>query len=165
MTNPILEDIRRSLERAGRESETAYPADLHARAAASRQAEIDLFLEELRKIFGVAECLPAAGIPEALRLLVTQENIHKAAMWQTNGLKNAGVQKILEELGVTMVAPGADKNEMASCELGITEADFLLPETGTVGLLSSGEKPQGVSLLPRVRLVIADPRAMRADLG
>jgi L-lactate dehydrogenase complex protein LldG len=34
-----------------------------------------------------------------------------------------------------------------------------------VGLLSSGEKLRGVSLLPRVHLVITDPRALRSDLG
>lgn len=53
---------------------------------------------------------------------------------------------------------------MALCDLGITEADFLLPETGTIVLHSSGEKPRGVSLLPRIHLAIVQPEMLRADM-
>ncbi len=53
---------------------------------------------------------------------------------------------------------------MAQCDLGITEADFLLPETGTVVLRSSASKPRAVSLLPPTHLVIASPQAFRPDL-
>ena len=40
----------------------------------------------------------------------------------------------------------------------------MLPETGTIGLLSSTEKPRAVSLLPRVHLAIVTPAALRADM-
>ncbi len=63
-----------------------------------------------------------------------------------------------------MVPAIADKTQLAQCDLGITEADFLLPETGTVVLRSSREKPRAVSLLPPTHLVIATPQAFRADL-
>ncbi len=46
----------------------------------------------------------------------------------------------------------------------MTEADFALPETGTLGLLSSPEKPRAVSLLPRVHLALLRPQALRGDL-
>jgi L-lactate dehydrogenase complex protein LldG len=53
---------------------------------------------------------------------------------------------------------------MAMCDLGVTEADFLLPETGTLVLQSSAEKPRAVSLLPRVHLAIVRPEMLRADM-
>jgi L-lactate dehydrogenase complex protein LldG len=53
---------------------------------------------------------------------------------------------------------------MALCDLGITTADYLLPETGTLVLTSSVEKPRGVSLLPRIHLAIVTPEMLRADL-
>ena len=53
---------------------------------------------------------------------------------------------------------------MAQCDLGVTEADYLLPETGTLVLRSSAEKPRGVSLLPRVHLAVVRPEMLRADM-
>jgi len=46
----------------------------------------------------------------------------------------------------------------------ITEADYLLPETGTLVLKSSAEKPRAVSLLPRIHLAIVCPEMLRADM-
>jgi hypothetical protein len=53
---------------------------------------------------------------------------------------------------------------MALCDLGITEADNLLPETGTLVLRSSAERPRAVSLLPRIHLAIVRPSMLRADM-
>jgi L-lactate dehydrogenase complex protein LldG len=75
-----------------------------------------------------------------------------------------GVTEILNSLRVELIHPNASKHEMAQCDLGITEADFLLPETGTVVLRSSAEKPRGVSLLPRIHLAIVRPEMLRADM-
>ncbi len=52
----------------------------------------------------------------------------------------------------------------AFCAPEIAEADFLLPETGTLVLRSSAEKPRAVSLLPCVHLAIVRPEIVRADL-
>ena len=53
---------------------------------------------------------------------------------------------------------------VAECELGVTGVDVALPETGTLLLRSSPEKPRVVSLLPRVHLAILRRAALRADL-
>ena len=47
---------------------------------------------------------------------------------------------------------------------GITEADLLLPETGTLVLRSSSEKSRAVSLVPRVYLAIVRPEILRVDM-
>jgi L-lactate dehydrogenase complex protein LldG len=53
---------------------------------------------------------------------------------------------------------------MALCDLGVTEADYLLPETGTLVLKSSAQTPRAVSLLPHIHLAIVRPEMLRADL-
>lgn len=53
---------------------------------------------------------------------------------------------------------------MVLSDLGVTEADDLLPETGTLILKSSFEKPCGVSLLLCIHLVIVRPEMLRADM-
>ena len=99
-----------------------------------------------------------------MKALVQEQNIRKATVWETPHLRRLGIAEILNSLGVDLVSPHASKHEMALCDLGITEADFLLPETGTLVLYSSAQKPRAVSLLPRVHLVIVRPEFLRADL-
>ena len=84
--------------------------------------------------------------------------------WETQHLKQLGVTEFLNYLGVELVSPNANKREMAQCDLGITEADYLLPETGTLVLSSSFEKPRAVSLLPRVHPGIVRPEMLCADM-
>jgi len=99
-----------------------------------------------------------------LKTLITDQNIRKATVWETPHLRQLGIAEILNFLGVELISPNANKYEMAQCDLGITEADYLLPETGTLVLRSSDEKPRAVSLLPRVHLAIVTPAALRADM-
>jgi L-lactate dehydrogenase complex protein LldG len=75
-----------------------------------------------------------------------------------------GIAEMLQTLGVELVSPNADKQAMSRCDLGITEADFILPETGTIALYSSAEELRAVSLLPRVHLSVVTPAALRADM-
>jgi L-lactate dehydrogenase complex protein LldG len=63
-----------------------------------------------------------------------------------------------------LVSAQADKHLVAACELGVTGVDAALPETGTLLLRSSPERPRVVSLLPRVHLAIFTPAVLRADL-
>jgi L-lactate dehydrogenase complex protein LldG len=67
-------------------------------------------------------------------------------------------------LGVELVSPQAGMRAVAECDLGVTGVDAALPETGTLLLRSSPEKPRVVSLLPRIHLAILRPSALRADL-
>jgi L-lactate dehydrogenase complex protein LldG len=112
----------------------------------------------------VGQKLSPSEIDAAFTALVKEQNIRKVTAWETPHLKQLGVTEILNSLGVELVPPDADKHKMAQCDLGITEADFLLPETGTLVLRSSAEKPRAVSLLPRIHLVIVRPTMLRADM-
>jgi L-lactate dehydrogenase complex protein LldG len=126
--------------------------------------EIEQLLSEVQKLSGVSQRLSLAGLDSALAALVAEQKIQRATAWQTPYLHQLGVSEILNALGVELVPANAGKHEMAQCDLGVTEADYLLPETGTLVLKSSAEKPRAVSLLPRVHLAIVRPETLRADV-
>ncbi len=168
MANLVLESIRRSLGRTAQapveQPASPRPPVLPARQPGPVEAEIELFLTELKALSAVGRRLTPTDVAGALTALVAGQDIHKASVWETPYLKELKIAARLEELGVELVSPDADKLRLAQCDLGVTEADFILPETGTLVLRSSAEKPRAVSLLPRVHLAVATPSALRADL-
>lgn len=164
MTNPIIESVRRSLGRTAHTPLGVRPTIYEARQPGSMDSEIELFLGEVKKLSGVGHKLALSEIDFALQTLVEEQNLNKATVWETPYLRQLGITEILNSLGVELVSPNANKHEMALCDLGITEAEYLLPETGTLVLRSSAEKPRAVSLLPRVHLAIVRPEMLRADM-
>jgi len=170
MTNPVIENVRRSLGRTAQISSpkgtplSLRPAVYESRQPESVDSEIERFLGEIKKLSGVGQKLSPSEIDSALKTLVEEQDIHKATVWETPHLRQLGITEILNSLGVELVSPNANKHEMALCDLGITEADYLLPETGTLAMHSSAEKPRAVSLLPRVHLAIVRPEMLRPDM-
>ena len=170
MSNPVIDNIRRSLGRTAQVSSSQVaplsprPAIYRPRQPESVDSEVARFLEEVKKLSGVGQKLSTSEIDDALKTLVAEQNIHRATAWETPYLRQLGITEILNSLGVEMISPNASKHEMALCDLGVTEADYLLPETGTLVLHSSAEKPRAVSLLPRVHLTVVRPDMLRADM-
>jgi L-lactate dehydrogenase complex protein LldG len=164
MTNPIIENIRRSLGRTVQIPIEPRPAIYQPRQAEMSDSEAERFLDEIRKLSGETQRLSPAEIESTLKSLVAEQNIRKATVWNTPRLNQLQITNYLSSLGVELVFPNADKHEMAQCDLGVTEADYLLPETGTLVLTSSHEKPRAVSLLPRIHLAIVRPEMLRADM-
>ena len=164
MPNPVIENIRRSLGRTAQTPLSPRPPIHEPRQSELFDSEIEAFLKEVRKLSGVGQRLSQPDLDSALKALVAEQNIRKATVWETPHLRGVGVAEILNSLGVELVSPNANKHEMALCDLGITEADYLLPETGTLVLHSSHDKPRAVSLLPRVHLAIVRPEMLRADM-
>jgi len=170
MSNPVIDNIRRSLGRKELVPISQRPAIYQARQAGSTDSEIQLFLDELKKLSGVGQRLVPDGISQALKTLVTENDIHKATVWNTPHLQQMQIADQLASLGVELVSPTAvpltdtRKHKIAQCDLGITEADYLLPETGTIVLHSSTEMPRAVSLAPRIHLAIVRPEMLRPDM-
>lgn len=165
MSNPVLENIRRNLGRGAQTPFSVRPAIPDARQAGSRDSEVEIFLGEVRKLSGVAQEQTPGGVEPALEALVLEQGIRRATLWETPYLLGQlALKSRLESLGVELVPADAGKHDLAGCDLGVTEADYLLPETGTLVLRSSAEKPRAVSLLPRVHLAIVRPVMLRADM-
>jgi L-lactate dehydrogenase complex protein LldG len=164
MTNSVIDNIRRSLGRTAQTPLGPRPAVYGPRQSGSRDSEAACFLDEVGKLSGVAQAVSPSRIASEFKTLVAEQNIHTAAVWATPHLRQLGVGGILGALGVELVSPNAGKHELALCDLGVTEADYLLAETGTLVLRSSAEKPRAVSLLPRIHLAVVRPELLRADM-
>lgn len=170
MTSPrdvILENVRRALRRDATAPLPPLPstARVPPRAPGDADAEIALLLAEIDKLSGVTRRIADRDeLNVALEGLVALEGVRKATLWPTNELQELGVADLLAALGVDIVSADADRRQLAECDLGVTGADAALPETGTLLLRSSPERPRLVSLLPRVHLAIFRPSVLRADL-
>jgi len=162
----ILADVRLALGRAMNAPVAPIPssARIAARAPGNANAEIEMLLGEINKLGGNASRIARADVRSSLEKIVRDEQVKKATLWDTPDLQELGVADILRELGIELTSPRADKRALAECDLGITSADFAFPETGTLVLRSSPQKPRAVSLLPRIHLAIIAPTILRADL-
>jgi L-lactate dehydrogenase complex protein LldG len=162
--NLVVDAVRRALGRSAQDRIPPRPEVLSPRTARSPGDEIDRFLREVNALSGFGCRLREAELYPQLERLVREHEVHRACLWATPRLARMDVAGRLARLGVAIVAPDADYRALAECDLGVTEADFALPETGTIGLLSSAERPRAVSLLPRIHLALVEPAAFRADL-
>ena len=171
MTNTAREEmlgqIRSALKRTADSEVAAIPptARIAPRATGDAKAELNLLLTEIGKLGGQTRRVTAAADRRAaLRELVEQESIKKAVLWQTQEFKRLKIAETLSDCGVEIISPYASNHEVAECDLGVTGADLALPETGTLVLRSSIERPRTVSLLPRVHLALIKATCLRADL-
>jgi L-lactate dehydrogenase complex protein LldG len=162
--NPVVDAVRRALGRSPGDPIPPRPEIPPPRPAGSPDEEIDRFLREVNALSGVACRLQVADLDPLLERLVREHEVRRACLWATPLLTRLDIAGRLAALGVTIVPPDAGHRALAECDLGVTEADFALPETGTIGLLSSVERPRGVSLLPRIHLALVEPAALLADL-
>jgi len=163
-SNPVLERVRQSLNREAGSPLSARPPVLPPRRSGSTDMEIDLLVSEINKLAGSASRISCDVIGEHLAELVKTYEIKKAMIWDTDWLRELGVIDHLRSLDVEIIPNQAGVQALALCDLGITEVDFALPETGSLGLLSSLERPRAVSLLPRVHLALVPPRTLCSDL-
>lgn len=163
-SNKVIENVRRALGREAGTPVPPRPAAVPARQPGALDDEIDLLIEEIDKLSGAAQRMKEGELAGALEALVQSHELKKAVLWDTPWLKALRIEERLRAMGLEIVPPGAEFQALAACDLGVTEVDFALPETGTLGLLSGPGKPRAVSLLPRVYLALVNPSALRADL-
>lgn len=160
----ILDAVRGALQRQPGDSLAERPPVLSPRQAAGQAEELQLLIEEIQKLSGHAQMISPSQVAAALAELVRSYQVKRAVLWDTTLLQQLDLAARLTDLGVKVVPAHSDKQTLSECDLGITETDFALPETGTLGLLSNAEQARLVSLLPRLHLAIMRPTALRADL-
>jgi L-lactate dehydrogenase complex protein LldG len=162
--NKTINLIRKNLGKDRTELLGERPPILPTRLSGDINDEIRLFIHEVRKLSGIADEISLTELCAWTFNLVKQENIRKAVLWNTPNLVAWKVRECLESHGVEIIPHNANNFLLAECDLGVTEADFILPDTGTIVLNSSKDKPRTVSLLPRIHLAIVTPNKFRADM-
>lgn len=161
----ILAEVRMALRRNLSTPIPPVPGRVAPRALGTPRVEMANLLGEIGKLGGKTQQLAPDGLASAFEALVREERTRRATLWQTPELQAFGAENALRRLGVQIISPHADKHVLAECDLGVTGADAGFPETGTLLLRSTRERPRMVSLVPRIHLAIVTPDILLPDLS
>ncbi len=163
----ILANIRSALGRTEKAPVATPPSSARVppRTPGNKNAEIDQLMAEVGMLGAKTRRIASQEeLRRALADMLADERITRATLCERPEITKLAIPSALEELGIALVPPHADRWALATCDLGITGVDGALPETGTLLLRSTPEQPRLVSLLPRVLLAILRPSALCADL-
>ncbi len=117
---------------------------------------VDLFINEVSKVSGNAFIAKSEDeIKNYIIRLVEKHDAKSLAIWESAFLKQINLREFLENKGLGFASPNS-KEEMAKADIGITEADFGIAETGTIVLISNENKPRSASLIPPVHIAIIE---------
>lgn len=102
----------------------------------------------------------------ALAALIRVHKIRSMAAWDHPLLEAIELEHVLETEGVELIRPGdADFVQRAAlADVGVTAADALLLESGSVVLHSDANMPASASLLPPVHLAVVRPGQTLPDV-
>ena len=172
----FLEGIRKEVQKAGesfRASASARPArptdaaDLVRRQMAERwPGALDRFTREFERVAGVFHRVADWGEVPGVILEIAREKAASAVVTWDEPALGLDLRPRLEAGGLSVgVAATGDIDERARLRhreasarapIGVTGADFVLAETGTLILLSGRGRPRATSLLPDTHIAVFD---------
>jgi L-lactate dehydrogenase complex protein LldG len=170
----FLERIRREVAKtpglfgaatAPRPGDPATAAEAVRRELAERWPEaLERFRVEFERVAGVFHRVPDLdAVPAAVAGIARARGIRSLVTWDEAALGfDAGPALGREGLEVAVVRAGHEdeaarrrhREQAAGAGLGLTGADFVLAETGTIILLSGAGRPRSTSLLPDVHVAV-----------
>lgn len=106
-------------------------------------------------------------VKDASELTAELRALRDAEKWQrvaTHKSLNAQEQAVGLGLPTLVTDDGYDKHEMEQCDVGISECDALIAQTGTVLVTSRSAGGRALSCLPPHHVVIARREQLVADL-
>jgi len=162
----ILHRIRKGLgkgEGARKDADAHEPVTSPAVGGLSKDDLAAVFADSLAGINTSVYRTNREGVLEFVTGFIRERGVKSFSIWETEYLKSLGVKDALEGGGLAL-APAEDKADMANSGIGITEADYALADTGSLVLISSPDKPRGVSLIPPVHLAIVRKENILCDI-
>lgn len=173
----FLEGIRKEVQKAGesfRASASIRPArptdaaELVRRQMAERWPDaLDRFTREFERVAGVFHRVADWGeVPEVILEIAREKAAGAVVAWDEPAALGVDLRPRLEAGGLSVaVAAAGDIDEIARLRhreasarapIGVTGADFVLAETGTLILLSGRGRPRATSLLPDTHIAVFD---------
>ncbi len=171
----ILHTIRKGLEGVGK-NEGKVLADanrnfhseaeeVHKRIDESQSALITQFAGELKEVnTNVIETGSKNEIKKSLLGLIKEKELKSFSIWESQFLKEINLKQELKDAGLKLVT-AKNKNRIANSDIGITEVDYAIADTGTLVLLTDKNQPRSVSLLPPIHLAIVRPENLVRNIG
>ncbi|MCI0455169.1 MAG: lactate utilization protein [Candidatus Dadabacteria bacterium] len=115
---------------------------------------LDMFMNEVTKVNGNVFIVKSEDeIKHYVTRLVEEHDAKSLAIWESGFLKQINLREFLEIKGLGFVSPYS-KEQMAEADIGITEGDFCIAETGTIVLITNERQPRSISLIPPVHIAI-----------
>lgn len=125
------------------------------------------FMEEFRAAGGQPYPVADAGAAAAQVLhLLRERSAKKVLLGRGRLLDRLDLPESLRAAGIEVARGDAEttRDTLFAADVGITEADYLVGETGSVIQLARPEAPRSLSLLPPVHIVVADRGHILPDL-
>ena len=147
----ILHKVRTAIDRSAGQEPSEPPPVLLKVPEMDMEERIERFSSALEKLSGETHIVPS---PEAARALVVELISGKSAV--------ASNSHYLRECGIASL-PGVftgytDRDELrdacAAVDIGISSADYILADTGSLVTIASPEEARLVSLLPPVHIAV-----------
>lgn len=122
------------------------------------------FISELKNVnTNILEARDEDEIKKALLKLVKEKKLESFSIWESQYLKELKIKEELKNAGLKLVT-AKNKNRIAKSDIGITEVDYAIADTGTLVLLANKNQPRSVSLLPPIHLAIVQPENLVSNI-
>ena len=159
----ILHTIRKGLKGLSPEEtleERNFLSESQEVQKLAKQLQSDLktqFVTELKNVnTTVIEAKNEIKIKESLFNLIKEKELKSFSIWESEFLKELNVKNELKDSGLKLIT-AKNKNRIANSDIGITEVNYAIADTGTLVLLTNKNQPRSVSLLPPIHLAIVQP--------
>ncbi len=115
------------------------------------------FIGELNKVnTNVIEAGSEDEVKSFLQDIIKEKELKSFSIWESQFLKEINLKQELKEKGLKLLT-AKNKNSISKADIGITEVDYTIADTGTLVLLTDKNQPRSVSLLPPIHLAIVRP--------
>lgn len=128
--------------------------DIQKLLAKNRGALVQQFIAEVESVnTTVIRAQQEDKIINVILELTQSKQLNTFTIWDTPYLKKLGIKDTLKERDLKVVT-AKSKVRLATADIGITEADYAIADTGTLVLLTDKQRPRGVSLVPPIHLAV-----------
>ncbi len=145
-------------DRSGHFVKDKMPIESDNNLEREQQKLIDIFTDELGKVNGLSKVVNNEDeIRKYLSYVTTEHGSKSFIAWETALIEQLKVIEYLKSNGLTAVK-SHDKKQLERADIGITETDYAIADSGTLILFSDLNKPRLTSLITPLHIAILDSR-------
>ena len=149
------------------------PSPLPVTAISQRSELASSFARELEAVGGhFIGNLSAADAAEKVAAIAKDNGARTAAVGEGVTTRMSVFSKSLGRAGCTVLKPGQDSTDRATwidrlalTDIGVAEADYAIASTGTFAVMSAPARPNSLTLLPPLSVIVANVERLVADLA
>ncbi|MGH8012944.1 MAG: LutC/YkgG family protein [Candidatus Binataceae bacterium] len=99
--------------------------------------------------------------------LARRLEIHSASLAEGVELATEPFSSALRHANLELINPAEDEavKRLAACDLGVIEADYAIAATGTVAVVAGAQRPNSLTLLPPINIILVHANRVMPDLA